>query len=63
MTAIWGLAFIGEASARVVLSFLLDPGVLVAVSPLVAVAVFGPLGLWMVYQTRRSPRRLQATAA
>jgi len=63
MTAIWGLAFISEASARIVLSFLLEPGVLVTVSPVVAVAVFGPLGLWTVYQKRRSPRQLQPTAA
>ena len=51
-TVIWGVALVGEATARVVVSFLVPPGVLVAISPLLAVAVFGPLALWTIRRRR-----------
>jgi hypothetical protein len=51
-TLIWGLALVGEAALRVVVSFLVPPGVLVAISPLLAVAVFGPLALWTIRRRR-----------
>lgn len=47
-TVIWGLALVSEAIARVVVSFVVPPTVLVAVSPLLAAAVFGPLALWTI---------------
>lgn len=46
MTLVWGLALLGEAATRVVLSFLLAPALVLAISPLLALATFGPLALW-----------------
>jgi hypothetical protein len=46
LTLIWGLALLADAGARVALTFLLPPGVVVLVAPLVAVATLGPLALW-----------------
>lgn len=46
MTLVWGLALVGEATTRVVLSFLLAPTLVLTISPLLALATFGPLALW-----------------
>jgi intracellular septation protein A len=46
MTAVWGTALLVEATARVVLSLLVPPGVLLLVSPLLAAAVIGPVAIW-----------------
>jgi intracellular septation protein A len=50
LTVVWGAAMTMEASSRVALSFTVAPGVLLAVSPLLAAAVFGPLGVWTAYR-------------
>jgi hypothetical protein len=63
MTAIWGIAFIGEATVRVALSFVLEPAVLMTVSPGLPIAVFGPLGLWTMQLSRRQVPRLSSGAA
>jgi hypothetical protein len=59
MTAVWGIALLTEATARVVLSLLVPPGVLLLVSPLLAAAVIGPVALWTV----RRRARLRPAAA
>jgi hypothetical protein len=58
VTFVWGIAFVAEASVRVGLSYVLAPATLLAVSPLLALGVFGPLGLW----TLRGRARWQAVA-
>ena len=52
MTAVWGVVLLAEAAARVVLSLLIPPGALLLVSPLLAVAFLGPVGLWTVRRRR-----------
>lgn len=59
MTAVWGTALLSEATARVVLSLLVPPGVFLLVSPLLAAAVIGPVTIWT---TRRRTRMRQAAA-
>jgi hypothetical protein len=61
LTLIWGLAFVGEATLRIALSFIVEPAMLVAVSPILAAATFGPLGLWTLSRARR--RQSEAVAA
>jgi hypothetical protein len=51
-TFIWGVALMAEASTRVALSFVIAPGALLAISPLLAVAVFGPLAIWTMRRLR-----------
>lgn len=46
LTLIWGVALIAEASARVGLALTAAPGLVVIGSPLLAIAVFGPLAIW-----------------
>lgn len=46
VTAIWGLALMAEASLRVALSFVLTPALMLAISPVLAISVFAPLGFW-----------------
>lgn len=45
-SAIWGAALLADAAARAGLSFLLSAGTLMAVSPLVAVVILGPVTFW-----------------
>ncbi|GAA3432688.1 VC0807 family protein [Kutzneria kofuensis] len=45
-TALWGVALIAEAAVRVALSFVVSPGTLLVISPLLAAITFGPLALW-----------------
>jgi uncharacterized membrane protein len=52
MTAVWGVVLLAEAATRVVLSLLIPPGALLLVSPLLAVAFLGPVGLWTVHRRR-----------
>ncbi|MHB8618354.1 MAG: VC0807 family protein [Chloroflexota bacterium] len=59
MTAIWGCILVLEAALRVALSFALTPATLLAVSPLLAAAVFGPLVLWTI-RGRTGTRELMA---
>lgn len=46
MTGVWGVGLLAEAGLRVGLSFLLTPATLLAISPLLAAAVFAPLAIW-----------------
>ncbi len=55
-TAIWGVALLTEAAARVGLSYVLPTTTFVTVSPLLALAVFGPLGL-ATLRPRPTPNR------
>jgi intracellular septation protein A len=50
MTAIWGVVLIAEATARIGLSFVVSPGTLLILSPLLAAVAFGPLALWTLWQ-------------
>ena len=52
MTAVWGAVLLAEATTRVVLSLLIPPGALLLVSPLLAAAILGPVGLWTVHRRR-----------
>jgi hypothetical protein len=58
ITLVWGIALVGEAAIRVTLSFLVSPGVLLLLSPLLAVAVFGSIGLWTL-RLRRAASNAQ----
>ena len=49
-----GLGMLGEATVRVILAFLIAPGTLLAISPLLAAAFFGPLVAWTVYRRRHA---------
>lgn len=60
-TMVWGLALVAEAALRTVLSFVVTPGVLMLISPLLAVAVFGSLGAW-TWRHRRTVSHAQRTA-
>ena len=53
MTAFWGGALLAEATARVVLSLLVPPSVLLLISPFLAAAFLGPVGLWTVHRRAR----------
>jgi hypothetical protein len=48
LTLIWGLALIAEASIRIGLAATLPPGLVVVGSPLLALAIFGPLAVWTI---------------
>jgi hypothetical protein len=54
LTLIWGLALVAEASIRVGLVMVLPPSLMVIGSPLLAIAIFGPLAIWTVRQGRWS---------
>jgi hypothetical protein len=54
MTVVWGFGMLGEATVRVILAFLIAPGTLLAISPLLAAAFFGPLVAWTVYRRRHA---------
>jgi hypothetical protein len=57
MTAVWGCGLILDSVVRVVAALVLSPAVTVAVSPFVAVAVFGGL-IWFTLTYIRYVRRL-----
>jgi hypothetical protein len=59
----WGVAFLVEATGRAVLAFLLTPGTLLLVSPLLSAAVLGPVALATVRRRRRAVARLAAERA
>ncbi len=60
-TTEWGVAFLVEALGRAVLAFLLTPGTLLLVSPLLTAAVLGPVAVATVRRRRRAVARLAAT--
>jgi hypothetical protein len=59
----WGVAFLVEAAGRAVLAFVLTPGTLLLVSPLLTAAVLGPVALATVRRRRRAVARLAAARA
>lgn len=60
-TAEWGAAFLLDAGLRAVLAFVLAPGTLLVVSPLLAAAVLGPVALATLRRRRRAAVRMAAT--
>ena len=60
MTAVWGVALVCEAALRIALSFVLTPGVLLAMSPVLAAAVFGPLAMWSLRMRKHAHPSPQA---
>ncbi|MEU3397406.1 VC0807 family protein [Streptomyces filamentosus] len=66
MTLVWGVAYVAEALARIVLAYVLPTGTMVAVSPVMIYGVLGALGLWTAWFGRRRAaegERRQAEAA
>jgi hypothetical protein len=62
-TLVWGVALVAEASTRVALSYLVAPGTLLVISPLLAAAVFGPLAIWTIRRVRgQGPLTVQRAA-
>jgi hypothetical protein len=59
-TVEWGAAFLLDAGLRAVLAFVLAPGTLLVVSPLLAAAVLGPVALATVRRRRRAAARMAA---
>jgi hypothetical protein len=53
LTLIWAAALLADATARVALTFVLAPGVLLLVGPLMAIVTLGPLALWTAQTIRR----------
>jgi len=52
MTAVWGGVLLAEAATRIVLSLVVAPGVLLAISPLLTLVFLGSVGLWTVRRRR-----------
>ncbi|MFF8600907.1 VC0807 family protein [Streptomyces sp. NPDC015232] len=63
MTIVWGLAYLAEAAARVVLSYLLSVGAMVVVNPFLIYGTLGLLVLWTVRTAKRSRAEGAARAA
>jgi intracellular septation protein A len=63
LSIIWGLALLVEAVVRVGLSFILEPTELMAVSPVLAIGVFGGLTLWTLRERRLAAAAIQAASA
>jgi hypothetical protein len=65
-TVVWGVTYLAEAAARIVIVETTSTGTALAVSKVMPYAVAGLLTLWMVFYGRRARRqgeRLAATAA
>jgi intracellular septation protein A len=62
LSIIWGVGLLGEAVVRVALSFVLIPTELMAVSPLIAICVFGALSLWTLRERHLAVAAIQAAA-
>ena len=60
LSIIWGVGLLGEAVVRVALSFVLIPTELMAVSPVLAICVFGALSLWTLRERRLAIAAIQA---
>ena len=57
MTTVWGVAYVVEASIRVVLSFVLSIPVFLIFSPVMAFGVTIALITWTLAYARRSAQR------
>jgi hypothetical protein len=60
ITVVWGVAYLVEALVRVVLSFVLAPAAVIAVSPVFALGVTFLLVTWTIAYSRRVARRGEA---
>ncbi|MFF1557238.1 VC0807 family protein [Streptomyces sp. NPDC058279] len=67
MTTVWGVAYLAEAGVRVALTYMLDTGTMVTLSPFMIYTVLGVLALWTARYGKRSQaegeRRAAADAA
>jgi hypothetical protein len=63
LSVIWGFALLAEAAVRVTLSFILVPTELMAISPVLAISVFGALSLWTLRERRLTIAAAQAASA
>jgi intracellular septation protein A len=63
LSVVWGLALLAEAVVRVALSFILVPTQLMAVSPVLAIGVFGGLAVWTLRERRLARVAIQAASA
>ncbi|MEU6892071.1 VC0807 family protein [Streptomyces sp. NPDC046557] len=67
MTTVWGVAYLAEAGVRIALTYVLDTGTMVTVSPIMIYTVLGVLALWTARYGKRSQaegeRRAAADAA
>ncbi len=62
ITLQWGAALVTDAAVRTVLAFVLTPGTLLAVSPLIAAVVIGPVAIMTLARRRRAAARMAAAA-
>ncbi|MCX2183815.1 hypothetical protein KV205_25265 [Streptomyces sp. SKN60] len=63
MTIVWGAAYLIEAAARVVLSYVLTVDAMVVVNPILIYGTLGLLVLWTVRTAKRSRAEGEARAA
>lgn len=61
VTLVWGVALVAEAALRIALSFLVAPGVLMLVSPLLAVVTLGSVAAWTLRSRREAVSAAQVT--
>ena len=62
-TVVWGLAYLAEAAARIVIVETTSTGTALAISKVMPYAVAGLLALWMVFYGRRARRQGERLAA
>jgi hypothetical protein len=62
-TVVWGVAYLAEAAARIVIVETTSTGTALAVSKVMPYAVAGLLALWMVFYGRRARRQGERLAA
>jgi hypothetical protein len=62
ITLVWGVALVAEAAARIALSFVVTPGVLMLVSPLLAVVTLGSVTAWTLHRRREAVSAAQVAA-
>lgn len=57
LTVVWGVAFLGEAVLRVILTEMLSVDAMVTISAILPYVVFAALMTWTIVYTRRARRR------
>lgn len=60
LTAVWGIAYLLEAAARVAIAYALPVNVVIAASPTLALVVTAGLMIWTVRYSRAAERRAAA---
>ena len=61
LTLVWGLALIVEPAVRVAVAFVVASGIQTVVSPLLVIAIFGPVAWWHLRSRRELVPRSPAT--